>query len=207
MTLDETLRLLVETQPFIVLGILFFSAMIEYLFPPFPGDTVTLAGAVLVSVYDFPLLPMFAAVLVGGLIGALADYLLGLYLSGTSDSPIARLRPTSEAMDRVAKAFARHGEAYIVINRFLPGVRAFLFVAAGLARMRLLRVMFFAFISALAWNTLLVAAGMALGANLDALETLFRRYSLFAWSAVFVFVIVVAVRAWRKKSKGKQPQS
>jgi membrane-associated protein len=202
--LDEALRFLVDVEPWVTIAILFAAALIEYVFPPFPGDTVTLAGAVLVAAYGFPLVPMFLAVLAGGLVGAAADYALGRYLAGATGSRLASLpiaRSAMGGMERVAAAFARHGEAYIAVNRFLPGIRAFLFVAAGLARMRPVRVMLFAGLSSIAWNALVVAAGMAVGARLDALETLFRRYSLLAWSAIFVVAIVVAVRAWRRRRK------
>ena len=46
--------------------------------------------------------------------------------------------------------FETHGEVYILLNRFLPGVRALFVYAAALAGMRFWRVMLFALGSALA---------------------------------------------------------
>ena len=193
MGLQDVVVALTGTYEWITLAVLFASAIIEYVFPPFPGDTVTLAGAVLITACGYSFLPVFVAVLVGGLVGAAIDFFVGVWLARSGRVATSRwhfMTVAVEGMERVAKAFAKHGEAYIVINRFLPGVRAFLFVSAGMAGMRFWRVMFFALISGVAWNLLVIGAGMMLGANIDALEKLFRNYTLAVW------VVLAGVAAW-----------
>ena len=53
------------------------SAMVEYVFPPFPGDTITLFGAVLITAYGWSFAAVFGAVMLGSMAGAMADYYLG----------------------------------------------------------------------------------------------------------------------------------
>ncbi|HBC45924.1 MAG TPA: DedA family protein, partial [candidate division Zixibacteria bacterium] len=47
MSFDQILEFVRSQNEFIIYGILLISAFIENVFPPFPGDTVTLAGAYL----------------------------------------------------------------------------------------------------------------------------------------------------------------
>jgi len=200
-SLAEAVRFLTEEHPALAFLVLFGSAIVEYVFPPFPGDTVTLAGAVLVTGYGYPFAAVFAAVLAGGLVGAAADYWVGARLARIRRAPRAHA-----AFDRIAAAFARHGEAYVVVNRFLPGVRAFIFVAAGLARMRFWRVMLWSALSGAAWNLLVILVGMAVGSNLETIERLARQYSAGAWIALAGVAIVLAVRWWiRRRRRGGPP--
>ena len=49
---------------------LFLSCVIEYLFPPFPGDTITLFGAVLITAYHWSFWWMMVVLTLGNLLGA-----------------------------------------------------------------------------------------------------------------------------------------
>lgn len=210
MTLHDAITFLTEAQWLLWL-LLFASAIAEYVFPPFPGDTVTLAGAVLVTAYGFPAPAVLAAVLAGSLVGCAADYGLGVLAARGSWPGVERwwvVRKARERAEAGARAFARHGEVLIVVNRFLPGVRAFLFVAAGMAGMRFGRVMVYAAVSALAWNVLLLAAGMAVGARWEDLESLFRTYQTVVWGVLGVAVLALAGRWWwRGRRRADPPRS
>jgi len=188
------------------------SALIEYIFPPFPGDTVTLFAAVLITAYGWSFLGVFGAVMAGSLVGSLLAFYLGCWLRarrarraarangvaatevGTgSDRP--RGQPEENAtLDRLVAGFRRHGAAYLVINRFLPGVRSLFFVAAGMADMRPLAVLVYSAVSAAAWNLAIIALGSALGANFDTLVTWIERYTTVVW---VILGVVGAVWVWR----------
>jgi membrane protein DedA with SNARE-associated domain len=175
------------------LGVLAGSAAIEYVFPPFPGDAVTLFGAVLVTGYGWSFGLVLGAVMLGSLVGALAAYQLGVVWGRRRTRP----RPL---LDAIVARFRRHGPIYIVVNRFLPGVRGLVFVAAGLAGVDRRRVLLYATISALAWNLGIMGLGAALGANLEALEELVRTYTIVAW-AVLIVVLSVALGVWLRRRR------
>lgn len=208
MNLHEAITFLTDAHPWLLWVLLFASAFTEYVFPPFPGDTVTLAGAVLVTAYGVPAPAVLAAVLAGSLVGSAADYGFGV-LAARGAWPGANrwwvVRRAREGAEAAARAFARHGEAFIVVNRFLPGVRAFLFVAAGMAGMRFGRVMFFATLSALAWNGLILAAGMAVGSRWEDLESLFRAYQTVLWGVLAMAVAILAGRWWWRRRHPRPP--
>jgi membrane-associated protein len=89
--------------------------------------------------------------------------------------------------------FNRHGAVYILINRFLPGIRAFFFVVAGAARMSLWRVLLYAGISAVAWNAAILACGYAVGANFERLRSLFESYIIVVWCVLGCLVMALVV--------------
>lgn len=204
MSLDEAVRFLLESHAALAFGLLFGAAFLEYIFPPFPGDTVTLAGAVLVTAYGHPFLAVFVPVIAGGLAGGAVDFAIGRAIARGSlfrEDRLGIARRARSGLDRVSAAFLRHGEAYVAINRFLPGVRAFVFVAAGLAGMRFARVMLFALASGVAWNLLIIGLGMAVGSNLETIERVFRGFGIGVWIALAVVALVLVGRAaWRRRA-------
>jgi membrane-associated protein len=175
------------------LALLFGSALVEYVFPPFPGDTITLLGAVLITGYGWSWAAVSVAVIAGSLAGAMMDYAVGRKLRHRPRHPGHEKRYA--ALDRLVRGFERHGALYLVINRFLPGIRALFFVAAGMAGMPARQVLFWGGLSVALWNGAIIGLGAALGANLPALERTVKQYTFAAWIAVGA--AAAAYLAWR----------
>lgn len=185
---------------FLFLGL---SALIEYVFPPFPGDTVTLFGAFLVTRYQWSMPWVFFSVLLGSGIGAMLDFYLGRWMENRYEHRASLKHKSHHKIEKIIKAFKRHGEAYIALNRFLPAIRALFFVAAGMAGLRSSRVLFFALISAAAWNTLILGVGYAVGANWEKIQSFFRVYALLGWLVVGVITVFFLVRWLIQKKNNK----
>jgi membrane-associated protein len=172
---------------------------VEYLFPPFPGDAAVVAGAFLVATRGWSLLPVFGATTAGSLVGAFGHWALGRWLASRRWEPASpRGRRIKAATLAVVADFERRGAAYLAVNRFLPGVRSFFFLAAGWARIPLAKTLAWGAVSALAWNVLLVGAAFLAGNHWDTLASLTRTYSIAAW----VVLAVVAFVVWRRR-RGK----
>lgn len=179
--------------------LLTLSAALEYIVPPFPGDTVTVVGAVLIPTANWPLAGVFAAVTLGSVGGAAFDWWVGSWIAKNKEKNTwlhrfldrDKIRPK---VDKLIHQFEKHGSIYIALNRFLPAFRALFFVAAGLARLVLWRVLFFAALSAALWNGLLLGLGYMVGYKIDALADWVDRYTyavyvglaiaLFVWFAI-----------------------
>jgi membrane protein DedA with SNARE-associated domain len=186
---------------YLVLGL---SALLEYVVPPFPGDTVVLLGGVYAVRGQKPWALVLAVVTLGSVLGAAVDYYLGLRLARRMErQPQFGLRHPHLA--RLQERMRRRGMLLIAFNRFMPGVRPLLFVAAGGAGMPFRRVMAWGAFSAALWNSLIMAVGYALGGNAERLEVLVSRYNEAAWLALGAVVLVVGVRflwkALRRPSK------
>jgi len=177
------------------IAILFSSAAVEYIFPPFPGDTVTLFGAFLAATEGWSVPLVFAVVTAGSLAGASLDYALGRRMARTPVEELTgRKRAAREKMQPLLDRFEKHGAAYVAINRFLPGIRALFFVAAGMAELPYGKIMLWGAVSAATWNGLIIGAGFAIGSNWDRLLGLLRTYTTVAWIIVGVLVVILVVR-------------
>jgi membrane protein DedA with SNARE-associated domain len=169
------------------LALLGGSALLEYIFPPIPGDTITLFGAVLISGFGWSWIGIIAVILAGSLAGAALTFLLGRRLRARGHH-----RP---AVDKLLARFERHGPTYLVVNRFVPGVRALAFLAAGMSHMRTREVFLWGGTSIVLWNGLLIGLGAAVGANLETLERWVREYTTGAWIALGAALVGFVV--WR----------
>jgi membrane protein DedA with SNARE-associated domain len=182
------------------LAILCASACIEYLFPPFPGDTITVFGAFLVARRGWSGPLVFGAVTVGSAVGCMIDYAFGRWLGANEDrwtsGRLARFRPQIDAL--VAR-FERHGGLYIAINRFIPSLRSLFFIAAGMARLRPWVVLAYGTLSALLWNALLLLLGVTVGQSWDRLVSLFETYGLAFWCLVVLAVVALVARHFARR--------
>ncbi len=201
----ETLDTWIRTVGPLGYLVLFGAAMIEYVFPPFPGDTVVLLGGVYAIRGDRPLLLILLVVTAGSLLGSAIDYFVGQRLARRFEGgeDFARKHPH---LIRMQDRMRERGILLIAFNRFMPGVRGLLFAAAGAAEMSFRRVMLWGAFSALLWNTLMLGLGIAVGGNAERLELLLRRYNQVAWIALAVVLVAVAIRfMWRLRSRPQEP--
>jgi membrane protein DedA with SNARE-associated domain len=189
------------------LTLLGLCAMVEYLFPPFPGDMVVLFGALLIARYGWSLPLVFVSVLAGSGVGSMIDFAVGVWMKQRYEQGrFLRGARSRRAVERVLQAFWRHGELYVALNRFLPAVRAVFFLAAGMAGLRAWRVLLFSLVSASAWNALIIGAGYAVGANWQRIKELFSIYSTVAWSVLGLTALGLLLRWWVRRRRSAGPR-
>ncbi len=184
----------------IVIGL---AALIEYLFPPFPGDTVTLLGGAYAARGDHPLWLVLLLLMAFSEVGMAITWRVGSALAhrleGAREGPLF-FGITHERLRQGQALMRARGTWVLLFNRFLPSFRAILFVAAGASGTSLGRTLLFGTISALAWNGVLLGVGAGIGAHADQLEAWLSRYRL--WALVGTGLAVVGrlvVRLVRKR--------
>ncbi|MCA9491392.1 MAG: VTT domain-containing protein [Myxococcales bacterium] len=183
----------------VVWGSLFLASFVEYVFPPFPGDTLVVAGAALVVAGGLPLAPAAAAVTLGAVVGGVVDLEVGRKLAASGW--IERQAPhRREDLERIVGWFERHGAMALAANRFAPGIRGLFFVAAGAAGVRRGPAIGWASVSALAWNALLIGLGAWLGQSVGALSTVVARWNVAVGVALALGAAVLVVRAVRRRT-------
>lgn len=197
-SLDRAAALLSDvvarTGPFAP-AVLFGASFVEYVFPPFPGDTVVLLGAWYAARGMLSWPAAFVAVTAGAVVGAWVDWRIGRALAPALEARAVVRGPLDGGrLARFDAAYRRYGGLLLVANRFLPGIRAFLFVAAGAARLPLGRVLLLGGLSAALWNALLLAVGALLVRNLGEMVAFFERYTRAAWWVMALAVAVLAAR-------------
>jgi membrane protein DedA with SNARE-associated domain len=181
-------------EAYVALGL---ASLIEYVFPPFPGDTVVVLGGVYAARGQKPWWLVFAVITLGSVIGAAIDYGLGLKIGERLERFPDRRLPFGlkhQSIRDAQERMRRVGSVLILINRFLPAVRGILFVAAGAARISFWRVMLLGAASAMGWNVLLIGLGLLVGGNAERLEDLLRTYQLAVGAVLGIIALAFALR-------------
>ncbi|MBX3246454.1 MAG: DedA family protein [Myxococcales bacterium] len=196
--LEEIIAYLEETRGPGGYLVLVLAGMVEYLFPPLPGDTLAIVGVVLAATAGYSPWLVHAALTAGAVLGGQTAYAFGRWIATRRERSPRFLHgeATERALDEVRARFERHGAAYLLVNRFLPALRAFFFVGAGLSRMNAWEVALYGGLSAAAWNGLLLAAGWAVGSNVERLQVFLQQYT---WGAFAVIGVVLVVFFWRRR--------
>lgn len=158
---------------------------------PLPSEVIMpLAGWLLVADHDrgfgwVVLAGFYGAV--GSLLGSLAEY----YLSRAGGRPLIEkygkyFLITRKDMERADRWFATRGEITIFIARMIPGVRGFISIPAGVARMNVIRFSIFTFLGAFPWTFGLAWGGWALGENYEAIRYTTKRFDPLLIGAVLL---------------------
>ncbi|MFO0661380.1 MAG: VTT domain-containing protein [Polyangiaceae bacterium] len=174
------------------------AAASEYVFPPLPGDTFTLFGVFLAVSAGYSPVWVYTSITAGAVFGGWLAYRAGrtmMYSSATTPYSWAQrwaAAPAAQAaLAEVRERFARYGAAYLALNRFLPVLRAFFFVGAGLAGLSDTQVIVWGAFSAMAWNGLLFGLAWTIGTSWERLETLVSTYS-----TIIALAAIVGGSAW-----------
>jgi membrane protein DedA with SNARE-associated domain len=187
--------------------ILFFASCIEYVFPPFPGDLVVVFGAWYAVQGQISWPATFLWVTAGAIVGSWIDYRIGAWLAPRIARRAAEGgHPFAEKLAIFEVSYRRWGGWLLVLNRFMPGIRAFLFVAAGASGIPLRKVLLLGALSACAWNALLLSAGAFAARNVDELLRLFQNYTTASWAVLAAIALVLLVRGLVRRRRGSSPE-
>jgi membrane protein DedA with SNARE-associated domain len=203
---DNFLVYLNNQPPGWVYFFLFMGAFLENVVPPIPGDTLIVFGAYLAGIGVIQVWPAYIAMYVGSAMGCLLVYGMA-YVKGRDFFLRLERRFFDESKIEVAEIwFDKYGIRIVIFNRFLPTVRAFVGIVAGIIRMNPVRMTLYVAIGVFLWNSLLVYFGLMVGENWQLVVTVLRTYN----QVVITLVLVVggAYYGWkywkRRKSEPKE---
>ncbi|CAN5202984.1 DedA family protein [soil metagenome] len=181
--------------------------LVENLFPPIPSEGVLPYAGFLVSRGELGLAATLAGSTTGSVVGALVLYAMGRW----GGRPLVLrfhkvLRITERDLDRADAWFARSGQLVVLFGRMAPLARSVVSVPAGVARMPLGRFVLLTTLGSLAWNVLLVGAGMALGKRWHQVSELVGASTSWVLLAMAGGVAVAAWWWWRRRrGSGRRP--
>lgn len=169
---------------------------LENLFPPIPSELIMpLAGFNAARGY-LNGVGVVAAGVLGSALGAVPWYYLGRLLGKERLSRWAKrwgrwLTVSSEDIEGAARWFDRHGAKAVLLGRLVPGVRTFISVPAGIARMPVLQFVLYSALGTLVWTSILALAGYVL-------ESQYGRVAQYVNPVPkFVIGLIIAVYLYR----------
>ena len=155
--------LLVAMGPWVLWGTMLI-VLIEsgVLFPVLPGESLLFTAGLLHDRLGLHLPTLILMVVVAAFIGAQIGYFLGAKWGRKLFKPDARVLKT-EHLEKAEHYFRDYGGRSLVIGRFIPFVRTFIPLAAGIARYPYSKFLLFNTLGALLWGAGFIIVGSLLG--------------------------------------------
>ena len=166
-------------------------------FPILPGDTLLFAVGLFVASGDLgvnlvlALVALTAAAFLGNVVGYEIGRRIGPPLYERDGRIIKR-----KYFDQTTDFFDRHGNKALVIGRFVPFVRTYITVVAGVTQMQRRRFFLWSLVGAVLWVASISLLGFFLG---DAFPTLAESIDKLIIVIVAFSVIPIAIEWWRHK--------
>lgn len=144
---------------------IFTATFLEGIFPPAPSDVVVIFCAILVGQNQLHWLPGFLSAFLGGSLGALLVYWIGLRKG--RDYFLSKPRPflSPQRLLVMESHFARYGNLILALNRAVVGGRSFGFLIAGLTGYEFKKVLLYGLPGIALWYGLLFCLGIFFGSQ------------------------------------------
>jgi len=149
---------------------------------PLPEDIALLAAGYLVWRGDAPVFLLWPAALAAIV---LSDTMLYGFGRALRDRPFLGRLFAKAKLERLERAFGRHGARLILVARVAVGARALFFLAAGVTRMPFARFVLWDLLGACVMVTAWFVVGMYIGPRIDEARPWFRQAQTVVLTVVF----------------------
>ncbi len=163
---------------------------------PVGAEVALIYGGVLASgqISDVHPLHLWAVIVVAvaaELLGSLAGYVIGRAGGRPLVDHVGRyVLLTHKDLNRADAWFARRGEPVVLFGRFIPLLRSFVSLAAGLGEMAVAKFVIFTVIGCAVWCTALASLGDSLGSSY---EHVLKGFTYAGYVAAALFVVVLGL--------------
>lgn len=168
-----------------------------------PGDSLVVAAGFLSAHHVFKITVIAPLLTIAAILGYAVAYYLGRYLSRW----LLRLNDhwwfKKRYLKQAAEFYQKHGGMALVIGRFLPIIRTFVPIVAGMAAMSVRRYMFYNVLGGFLWGGVLSLIGYALGRLIPDGERYFLPLVLFI-IVISVLPVLWQVFCYVKKNRSKK---
>ncbi len=120
-------------------------------------------AGLLASVYGFNLLFLIFIIFAGAFLGSILGYEIGVYLEKLRKFYFFRKILKQEHINKAHQFFIKYGKSAIVFSRFVPVVRTFTPIVAGIARVPYRFFLKYSLLSSILWSSAITLLGFYLG--------------------------------------------
>jgi membrane protein DedA with SNARE-associated domain len=179
--------------------------MLESMVAPVPSEAVMPFVGFLVADGKWSLVVSILATTAGSMLGSILSYYMGYYGGKPLVLKVGKyLLLDRHDLDLTEKFFAkRSGTITLFFSRFIPVIRHFISIPAGIGRMRLFPFLVATLVGATLWNTFLLYLGLKLRENWGVVQKYSHQVD------IVVVVLLAALVGWfiysrlqRRKQKG-----
>ena len=181
---------------------IFLMMFLESSFFPFPSEVAMIPAGYLAHQGQMSLVLAWCAGTAGSLAGAVFNYYLCYFFGRELVLKYGKyVGITKVKMRKFEAFFKRHGEISTFNCRLIPGIRQYISLPAGLARMNIFKFCLYTALGAGIWVAVLLAVGWYLGKNYDKDTFSHIVVALLAAVGLLTALYIFYVKRLSKKSK------
>ncbi|WP_028552692.1 DedA family protein [Paenibacillus sp. UNC451MF] len=137
----------------------------------------------------------------GSITGISISYIIGSKLGYPVIKRFAmKLRINIDHIEKTRKMFVKYGSILLIVGYFIPGVRHFIAIAAGLSHMSYKKFALFSYTGALLWTSVFIMTGNGLGAKWYIVIRYFHLYKAFLPPIISLLLILTLLFLYFRKS-------
>ncbi|MDN5050858.1 DedA family protein [Aliarcobacter butzleri] len=199
--LSNIINFIVETVSSLGYFGIFIMMFLESSFFPFPSEVVMIPAGYLASKGEMNIYLVLLFGILGSLAGALFNYYFAIKLGRAFLLRYGKyILVSEETILKMEEFFKNHGHISTFSGRLIPGVRQYISLPAGLARMNIFVFSLYTSLGAGIWVLILTILGYFLGNN----QALVKEYLHIIVIVILILLAIFAYFYYRrvKKTKG-----
>lgn len=161
----------------------------------FPGDSLLFTAGLLASQYLLPLPTLLVGSFVAAVLGDNVGYLFGIKVGPALFSKQDSFFWNKKHIEKSKEFFAKYGKKAIILARFMPIVRTFTPILAGVGEMEYKKFFLFNVIGGLLWTFGMILGGFFFGKLIPDPD----KYLLPVIGAIILISILPAIKGILKK--------
>lgn len=185
---------------------------IESSFIPMPSEIVIPPASYLASLGKMNIWLIIIFGVLGSLVGAIFNYLVGYYLgrpvvyklAESSFSKFLFINP--EKIMKAENYFLKNSKSATFVGRLIPVIRQLVSIPAGFCKMPILPFIFYTTLGSLIWVSILAGLGYFIGYNQELLHKYYKEILLILGVLGSIWIIYKIYKIFRKKSSESLPK-
>ncbi|MDZ7936593.1 MAG: DedA family protein [Emticicia sp.] len=169
-----------------------------------PGDYLLFLSGVFcgTKLFDVPISLLMTCIFAAAVLGSLFGFIVGKYFGDNIQSRPDSLFFKKKYIDNTRKYFEKYGSQTLIIARFLPVVRTFSPILAGIVKMNFYKFMLYNVVGGLIWTVVLVGGGFYFGEKFPWIVD-YVQYIIFFFLGITTFTVIKGYLNAKKELSGE----
>jgi membrane-associated protein len=179
------------------IGILIIVFLESGIFFPLPGDTLLFTAGLLAPQLGFNVIFLAFLIFLAAFLGGIVGYYIGTKLDFLYKYSFFRKILKKKYMDDAHNFLEKHGLPAMLLSRFIPIVRTFLPIVAGMVGMKYIDFIKYSLLGSAVWSSVFVFGGYFLGQSFPQIQ----HYLLYVVIIIVFLSILPAIFHFIKRDK------
>lgn len=171
-----------------------------------PGDTLLLTAGIFAAQGHLNIYTVIAVIVIASIVGNYVGYQIGKHTGKRIFTKSDGILFRQEYINRAETFYEKHGGKTILLARFVPVVRTFAAVVAGVAAMNMAIFMFYNVLGGILWGTSVTLLGYWFGARIPNIDHYILPFMLVIVGVSFAPMFYHLAQNWWEKRRSSRSE-